>query len=239
MNRLLIHVEGQTEESFVNTVLSERLYAAGYLSVSARILGGARLRSRRGGVRGWASVRREIVRHHRSDSGCVVATLVDYYGMPHGGQQGWPGRADADTRPPSKRPGFVEQAMAQDLASEIGPGFDRRRFIPGVLMHEFEALLFSDCAALADVVGRPELAAVFQGVRDQFETPEQIDDAPESAPSKRIQALVPEYRKTLDGIVAAGRIGLDRIRAACPHFNGWITRIEGVPGLVAGGRQRE
>ena len=106
-------------------------------------------------------------------------------------------------------------------------------------MHEFEALLFSDCAALADVLGRSDLTAGFQEVRDQFETPEQIDDAPTSAPSKRIRAMVPEYHKTVDGIVAAERIGLETIRAVCPHFNHWVTRVERVPRLVSGGSKRE
>ena len=106
-------------------------------------------------------------------------------------------------------------------------------------MHEFEALLFSDCAALADVLGRSDLGARFQAIRDQFETPEQIDDAPTSAPSKRIRAIVPEYHKTVDGIVAAERIGLETIRAACPHFNHWLTRVERAPGLVSAGPQVE
>ena len=106
-------------------------------------------------------------------------------------------------------------------------------------MHEFEALLFSDCAAMADVVGHLDLTARFEGIRNQFETPEHIDDAPTSAPSKRILAIVPEYRKTVDGILAATRIGLDTIRAACPHFNDWMASVECVPGLVVGGAERE
>ena len=69
-------------------------------------------------------------------------------------------------------------------------------------MHEFEALLFSDCAALAEAIGHPDLTARLQSIRDHFETPEHIDDAPTSAPSKRILEIVPEYRKTVDGVVA-------------------------------------
>ena len=239
MNRLLVHVEGQTEESFVNTVLAEALNRAGYVSVGARLVGSARQRSGRGGARGWASVRRGIVRHLRGDRECVVATLVDYYGLPRHGQNAWPGRALATTKPLSERPAFVEQAIARDVASEMGSGFDRRRFIPGVLMHEFEALLFSDCATLADTLGRPELAAVFQGIRDRFETPEEINDAPGSAPSKRILAVVPEYKKIVDGVRAAGRIGFDSIRASCPHFHDWMASVERVSASMSGGRQHE
>jgi hypothetical protein len=51
MPRLLVHVEGQTEETFVNDVLCEHLTRSGYSSVSARLVGNPRLRSRRGGIR--------------------------------------------------------------------------------------------------------------------------------------------------------------------------------------------
>jgi hypothetical protein len=48
MARLLIHVEGQTEEDFVNEVLRDHLISRGYELVAARIVGNARLRGRRG-----------------------------------------------------------------------------------------------------------------------------------------------------------------------------------------------
>ena len=38
MARLLIHVEGQTEETFVNEVLGPHLYRQGYTKVGARLL---------------------------------------------------------------------------------------------------------------------------------------------------------------------------------------------------------
>lgn len=71
MARLLVHVEGQTEESFVNEVLREHLVSRGYHSVDARIVGNARLRGRRGGIRAWASVKKDIVNHLREDRDCI------------------------------------------------------------------------------------------------------------------------------------------------------------------------
>ena len=56
MTRLLVHVEGQTEETFVNEVLSEHLILRGYTSVSARLVGNARQRERRGGIKAWSAV---------------------------------------------------------------------------------------------------------------------------------------------------------------------------------------
>jgi hypothetical protein len=82
MPRLLIHVEGQTEEAFVNEILQNHLVAAGHDSIAARIVGNARLRRRRGGIRAWPPVRKDIVRHLSEDPGCIATTMVDDYGLP-------------------------------------------------------------------------------------------------------------------------------------------------------------
>lgn len=85
MTRLLIHVEGQTEETFVNEVLGPHLYRQGYTKVGARLMGNARQRDRRGGIRAWSAVRGDIIRHLKEDAGCLVTTMVDYYGLPQTG----------------------------------------------------------------------------------------------------------------------------------------------------------
>ena len=41
MTRLLVHVEGETEEMFVNEVLAPHLYRRGFSRVAARLLGSA------------------------------------------------------------------------------------------------------------------------------------------------------------------------------------------------------
>ena len=102
----------------------------------------------------------------------------------------------------------------------------RRRFVPFVVVHEFEGLLFSNCQVFAQSIGRRDVAAAFQAIRDGFETPEHIDDSPDTAPSKRVEDLVPEYQKPLFGSVAAAEIGLPRIRAECPHFASWLRQLE-------------
>jgi len=223
MPRLLIHVEGQTEEAFVNEVLEGYLLAVGYHSVAARIVGNARLRRRRGGIRPWPSVRKDIVNHLKEDSGCIATTMVDYYGLPQQGAGGWPGRAKAAGLKVSKKAVYVEDALLKDVATEID---NPRRFVPFVLMHEFESLLFSDCDALSRGIGRPDLKPKFESVREQFATPEEINDSPNTAPSKRMESIVPGYEKPLLGILAALEIGLIRIRAECPHFDGWLSQLE-------------
>jgi hypothetical protein len=226
MTRLLVHVEGQTEESFVNEVLRDYLVSIGYESVSARIVGNARLRQRRGGIRPWPSVRKDIINHLREDPGCLATTMVDYYALPQNGDGAWPGRARASSVALGRRAPHVEAALAEDLSKEVGSSFDPSRFVPFVVIHEFEGLLFSDSPAFSRGIGRPDLAPQLQRIRDDFQTPEDINDSPITCPSGRVKNVVPGYEKPLHGTLAALEIGLDRIRAECPHFNGWIEALE-------------
>jgi hypothetical protein len=223
---LLIHVEGKTEETFVNEVLAPHLFARGYSSVSARLVGSARLRDRRGGIRAWEAVKKEIANHLREDPDCLASTMVDYYALPQTGERAWPGRELAGRLPFHQKAKTVHDALLADVCDAMGKGFDPKRFVPYVMMHEFEGLLFSDCERFARGIGRPALAPRFQQIRDEFETPEEIDDSPTTAPSKRVEALVPGYEKPLMGTLAVLEIGLQAIREQCPHFRNWLERLE-------------
>ena len=131
MTRLLVHVEGETEETFVKELLGPHLLARGYARVDPRLMGSARQRDRRGGVRPWASVCRDIVNHLREDRSCFATTMVDYYGMPHAGQKAWPGRAASLSLASSLRAQTVEGALAADVGRRLGRGFDSRRLAVG------------------------------------------------------------------------------------------------------------
>ena len=85
---------------------------------------------------------------------------------------------------PSNVEKTVENALASDVCNQMEANFNPERFVPYVMMHEFEAILFSDCGKFAEGIEKPELAPEFQAIRDEFECPEEIDDSPESAPSQ-------------------------------------------------------
>ena len=68
MMRLFLHVEGQTEETFVNEVLAEHLRSAGYFDVRARLAGN--IRKQRGGIGSWQEFRRDILQHLKEEPHC-------------------------------------------------------------------------------------------------------------------------------------------------------------------------
>ena len=224
MSRILLHVEGITEVSFVNEILAPHLYSLGYVSVKARLMGGVRLTRHRGGVRRWEGVRDEIVNNLIGDSELIVSTMVDYYGM----MLSWPSRriSSSSGLTITQRADLIESALLEDVRGQMDRNFNSNRFVPYVMMHEFEAMLFSDCRAFGNAIGRSELSSSFQTIRNGFDNPEEIDDSPTTAPSRRIQSLVPGYHKPIMGTLAAQRIGLHTIREECSHFRGWLEHLE-------------
>ena len=56
--------------------------------------------------------------------------------------------------------------------------------------------------------------------------PEAINDGYETCPSRRIEKIVPAYRKRLQGPIVTRRIGIDVLREQCTHFGEWLAHLE-------------
>jgi len=226
MARVIALVEGPTEEKFVKELLARELGVAGVWIV-ATTYGHPR---RQAGVPTWSKAEREIAGLLKQDAARYVTTMVDYYGMP----RDWPGRKEAAERPHGEKAELVEQRMRDSIVASSGLGSLEARFIPYVQMHEFEALLFSEPQTLADVlsrVPRPHgISRELSRISNAFQTPEEIDDDPLTAPSKRILAVAPDYQKVTDGNIAASRIGLEAMRRECPHFRSWVRTLGDLSG---------
>jgi hypothetical protein len=221
MVRVHVLVEGQTEETFVKSVL-QPYFNQHETYLFPRLLGKP---GHKGGVGEYPRARRDILTTLKQDAGAFCTTMFDYYGMPNS----WPNREAASQKPFAEKSITIEQAILADISAELGEGFNCARLIPYVQMHEFEALLFSDPKLLANGL---ELAndAVVQSIRNQFPSPEEINDSHQSAPSKRIKGLNRGYDKVLQGVLISQKIGLNTMRAQCPHFNGWIEKLEALTG---------
>lgn len=108
------------------------------------------------------------------------------------------------------------------------------RFIPYFQLHEFEGLLFSSPETIAGYFENPEsLRIKLAEIRDQFATPEEINDNPKTCPKRRLLNICyPRYDKIFHGPLIAGQIGLETMRSECQHFNEWLTKLENLPELT-------
>lgn len=211
-------VEGQTEESFVKNLLTETLWPKN-VHPTPILLGSP---SHKGGRTSYVRVKKDILRQLKQDTAAFCSTMIDYYGL----GAGFPGYPPSGNLSALAKVQYIEHAMEHDIGAEIPEFRPDLRFIPYLQLHEFEALLFSDPTKLADGIYQPKLARQFQNIRDQFDSPEDIDNSPDSAPSKRILALHRSYQKVSEGTLAAFAVGIPAMRAQCPHFNEWVQMLE-------------
>ena len=201
MIRLAIAVEGDTEEEFVKRILAEHLRPMDIKPVPSLLSGNVSV-PRLGG-----EMARLLLQHD------AVTSLVDFYGF-----QGKTYQENADE---------LEHRVLTEIRRNLRMVPDPLPVIPYVQLHEFEALLFSDVTAFGSLLNLPDDAIErLRAIREQFATPEHINNSFSTKPSKRIENIMPSYNKKVHGPLLAEDVGIDRIRAECPRFNRWLANLE-------------
>lgn len=216
MRWIHILVEGPTEEGFVKKVLTPYLedkgiYPTPLLLETKSVDSGPHSK---GGVSTYGKIKRDIRRLIYDSSVVAVTTMIDFYGLP----SDFPAKKSLSLGTCYQRVGYLEEAFAKDV--------DHAKFIPYLALHEFEALLFASPGHIAKKFPRMKVQKELHNIRNQFATPEEINEEPSKTPFKRLQMLLPEYQKPLHGPLIAAEIGIDRVRQECPHFNDWLAKLE-------------
>lgn len=213
MSRVYLLVEGQTEEVFVKELLQPHCLRLGLhlVPIIVRTSPGYR-----GGVVSYAKVRPQLEKLCKQEARAYVSTLFDLYALPGD----FPGK-NLPTYPASAS----GQSKAKFLEAEWGQDMAQTNFIPHLLVHEFESLLFARIGAFEQWTDDDQVLQPLRAISRKT-LPEDINDSPHTAPSKRILAAMPDYQKTVHGPLIACDIGLDCMRAACPHFDNWLKVIE-------------
>lgn len=213
MKMIYIYCEGQTEESFINNVLAPYLsnieiYAMPIICTTSR-KGGKKFK---GGVSDYSKIKNElsiICKQHKNE---MVTTMFDYYAMP----SNTPGidNAEVDLY---KRISEIEETIVRDIS--CGNLFFHFN------VHEFEGLLYAEPNAFSEIADETVVAAIARD-RDEANNPEYINNSFETAPSKRLERLMPDYAKVKNGTIVSQNIGIDKIMAECPHFSAWVEKIK-------------
>lgn len=212
MKNVYILCEGPTEESVINGLLYP--YFFGYnIAVIPIICTTKRKDGKKykGGVSSYGKIKKELAILCRSHKNEFVTTMFDYYEMP----PDTPGISD-DTKDPICRINAIEKAIEADLS------LSNCKF--NLMLHEFEGILFSDPDSFSSIADSSVVEEI-RKIRDSFMSPEYINNSVETAPSKRIKALIPRYAKIRHGTFLANRIGIRRIMDECQHFRDWIQFI--------------
>ncbi len=151
----------------------------------------------------------------------IVSTFVDYYGF-----KGNTNRSIQE----------IEDAL-QARVSKQKP---QLHFIPYLQRHETEALWFSSIEAIQRAMNADErIYQKLKAIRSEFDTPEDINNSPETAPSKRLEQLFLAFNKMTDGSLIAEEVGLFQMRQECPRFNQWLNDLVALANQLRGISLRE
>ncbi len=211
-------VEGPTEEAFVKIVLKPHLDAQGVyvtpIIVKTRI--GEDGVTAQGGTVKWSVFRKELRSLLGNPSPDVrVTTMFDLFRLP----TDFPGVKEHAAVDTARRVALIEAALADDIADP--------RFLPYIQRHEFEALVLASIEQLGEIID-PNERPGWKDLRKEVKgrPPEDVNDGVNTAPSKRLTRHIPGYAKVVHGPMAIQRAGLAALRAACPRFDAWLTRLE-------------
>lgn len=215
MKRVIIVVEGDTEKEFVDKVLGPYLYSKGLSSVNC-----FKIKHTKGGLTKYQHLKTDLI-NCVYENNVLVTTLIDFYALP----KDFPKYEDAGkivNR--ADRLIFLENAILKDLESEKGKDFPN--LFPYIQLHEFEALVFSSMSGISSLFEANEANFdEIQKIIDSHPNPENINDSPETAPSKRLLRLIKGYNKVINGIMIIEEIGIENILKKCPRFRTWVETL--------------
>lgn len=216
MVRILILVEGQTEETFVRDILCPYFLPRDKI-VIPKIVTTKRVKKGyqfKGGISKYSKIKNDLLRLINDSDAKAITTFLDFYGLP----DDFPGKSSIPQGDCFSRVIYLQNEFQKDIGNH--------RFIPFLTLHEFEAYLFTSPSHIADVFPDSDIVNQLEVIAHSNASPEQINEGPDTHPSARIEKLIPQYRKTLHGPIIAKRIGLQAIQTKCNHFKTWIESIE-------------
>ena len=221
MKHLYIIVEGQTELEFVNRILIPYFNANGLNThIQAIPI------TMKGGGYGFNNIehfKKTVKPLLFYENEPVITTMIDHYGI------------NSEKKLPNYKNCVKENdvekrifCMEQSLTNVVNSIKKYPHFIPNIIRHEFETLLFANPEAgfeLEDEKIKKEVLAICA----KFPNIEDINYSPEGAPSKRLEKIYAKYKKRYSkitvGITIAELTGINSMIQKSPKFKSWIEKI--------------
>lgn len=210
---IYIICEGQTEEEFVNGIL--RPYFNSHQIYDVRPILMTTSKGHKGGDVKYDRLKFNIDKLLKRETDILVTTFIDFFRL----KTDFPNFEEAQQiQNKIQRVDFLEQALAEAI--------DNSRFIPYIQLHEFEGLLFAskDGFEFLPEIKEASLNSLLFAVNEK-ENPEELNDGELTVPSKRLQLLIPGYRKTFHGPLIAEINQIDVLLARCSRFKTWVATL--------------
>lgn len=246
-------VEGDSEESYCgNSGALNAYYASSgvYFLPRKHQTGWNKQENKpaKGGILSWTKFTQELTaivlaayrRNNKSPEigKVLVSTMFDLYGLEHEAH-GLDYRAIThNCKTGVQKAAAIETHLLNEIVRKTQLDIQTLQsfFIPYCVSHEFEAILFCKLETLKLYFSDEEHSRLIDKLEQETSNkePEDINDSPQTAPSKRIIQAIPNYER-LKGILGgdfASAIDLNHVRTKMPGFHNWLCRVEELSGLT-------
>lgn len=219
MRAIYIICEGQSEEEFVNTILRPHFNNYGIYDVRPILMSTSK--GHKGGDVKFDRLKFNIEKLLNREHDVIVTTFIDYFRL----KTDFPEFEVAQQKNNKyERVNILEQAIAAKI--------NHPRFTPYIQLHEFEGLLFSSDVGFECLTDIPtKNLNVLKAAVLEKNNPEELNDGELTAPSKRLEQLIPGFDKNkpfYGGIIAEFNT-IRPVLERCTRFNNWVqTLIEKV-----------
>lgn len=215
MKKLIIICEGNTEFQFCQDVLRP-YFKPKDIHIEYRLIAKST-----GGIVKWEFLKSDIENYLKAEADVFVTTFIDLYGIQS--QHKFP-EFNTVAANNLQRTINMEAGMKTDIDKSLVS-----RFIPYIQLHEFESLVFCSLDVLKTKFMPSEANFTeLENIINSHATPEDINNSPITAPSKRLLKNITVYSKKLCSVSITKDIGMAELKNKCPHFNNWIEQLENI-----------
>lgn len=219
---VIVFAEGPSDEQFIKRIVAPMLRPL-QIYLKPELLSTSK--NAKGGAVSFDRLKFNARNTLRQYPDAILTTFLDLYGLDTDFPEFQTAKTVVDVYVRVK---VMEEAMTQAIIAHVG--CRPERFIAYLQPYEFEGLFFSDVNAL--IRTEPDWIrqqAKLQKMRDDFATPEHINDSHETSPSKRLEkTLQPKYKKTRHGPLIAEQVTLACMERECVHFKSWLDQLRGL-----------
>jgi hypothetical protein len=192
--------EGQTELNFITKKLNKNYFNSRFISLKPIAINKT---GNKKSLEGNVSIDR-LVTFIKRASETIVTTFVDFYGFKN-----------------------KDAKSVDEIEQELSDKSNAKCFIPYLQLYEIEALWFSNIEIIKQVKNADsQQFEKLKNIQRDYPNPEDINDGIQTAPSKRLIKIFPNYSKLIDGNSIFEKISIDEMIVKCPRFAKWIKTIE-------------
>ncbi|MBU3658926.1 MAG: DUF4276 family protein [Flavobacteriales bacterium] len=210
---IYIICEGPTEEEFVNKLLRPFFYNNHIFDVRPILMNTSK--GQKGGDVKYDRLKHNIDKLLKRETDILVSTFIDFFRLVNDFPKFGEAKAIQNK---IQRVDFLENALTIAI--------NHPRFVPYIQLHEFEGLLFAskDGFEFLPDIKQASLKSLLLAVNEK-ENPEELNDGELTVPSKRLEQLIPGYRKTFHGPLIAEINEIEVLLTRCLRFKNWVQTL--------------